>query len=279
MGLSLIVHADDFGLSETVNDGIRYAYLNGILTSTSIMPTGKAFSDAVSLLRSLPDLDIGIHLTLVEERPLLPPDRIDTLVDNNGHLHPHARIFIRKHLQGRIDSHQIQAEFDAQIRKVMDTSLRVTHIDTHQHLHALPSVLKIVISLAQKYGIKRIRKPTERLKGNMFHEFSAFPRLVQMLVLNTFCRAGNWKDILHTDHFAGFFYGGRLSINNLRVLINSLPNQGTCELMCHPGAADESHKYAHWDYNWSDELGALIHNDIAQLIHENAIRLISYRDL
>ena len=66
----LIVHADDFGLSEQVNEGIVEAHCKGIVTSTSLMATGAAFESAISLSRSTPTLDVGIHLTLTEEEPL-----------------------------------------------------------------------------------------------------------------------------------------------------------------------------------------------------------------
>ena len=69
----LIVHGDDFGISERINDGILRAHCDGILTSSSIIANGEAFEHAAALARSTPSLDIGVHLTLIEEIPLLDP--------------------------------------------------------------------------------------------------------------------------------------------------------------------------------------------------------------
>ena len=84
MAARLIVNADDFGLTTRVNDGVLEAHGRGILTSASIMPVGRAFDHAARLARETPALDIGIHLTLVEERPLLPGHEIPSLVGPEG---------------------------------------------------------------------------------------------------------------------------------------------------------------------------------------------------
>lgn len=93
--VSLIVHADDFGLSEKVNEGIIRAHIEGILTSTSIIACGNAFDQAVDLSKANFSLDVGIHLTLIEERPLLSPMDIPSLVLENGYFYPHAKDFFK----------------------------------------------------------------------------------------------------------------------------------------------------------------------------------------
>src|SRR5205814_68985 len=74
--VKVIFHADDFGLTRAVNAGIVEAHARGLLRSTSLMPSAAAAEDAAALARSVPDLDVGLHVTLVEERPLLPADRL-----------------------------------------------------------------------------------------------------------------------------------------------------------------------------------------------------------
>src|SRR4051812_1864993 len=100
--LSLIVNADDLGLSEAVNQGIAEAHTNGIVTSASIMANGAAFDHAVRLCQSIPSLDVGIHLTLVEEQPLLSRETIPTLVSDRERFHRHAKTFIKKYASGEI---------------------------------------------------------------------------------------------------------------------------------------------------------------------------------
>src|SRR5881296_625665 len=117
----LIVHADDFGLSERINDGIVQAHRHGIVTSTSIMANGEAFAHAVALAQSAPTLDLGIHLTLIEERPVVSPAELPSLVDAAGGLHPHAIQFCQRYFSGRINLKEVRKELEAQVEKVLAT--------------------------------------------------------------------------------------------------------------------------------------------------------------
>src|SRR5271166_1472864 len=94
----LIVHADDFGLSERVNEGVIEAHRNGVLTSTSVIASGAAFEHAVGLSQTNPTLDVGVHLTLVDEGPVAAADVIGTLLDTNGRFHRQAGTFMRRYL-------------------------------------------------------------------------------------------------------------------------------------------------------------------------------------
>ena len=80
----LIVNADDLGLTPGVNRGILRAFRDGIVTSASLLVTGSAFEEAVTLARQNPELDVGLHLALVEERAVLGREALPTLVDETG---------------------------------------------------------------------------------------------------------------------------------------------------------------------------------------------------
>lgn len=275
----LIVHADDFGISEPVNDGILRAHREGIVTSTSIMATGSAFQRAITLSRSAAELDIGIHLTLVEEAPLSPAENIPSLVTERGRMFDHATNFMKRYLQGRINLGDVRKELDAQIERVVTQGVRVSHLDSHQHLHVLPGIRRIVFDLARKYGIRAVRVPRERLHAYMLCERAGYARVLQRAVLNAFCAIGGGWEIGGADNFVGFHFGGRLNGENLRILLDRLPRSGTCELMCHPGLPNTAERYSHWHYNWGAELSALTEPEIQDLIRRMGIRLISYRDL
>jgi len=88
----LIVNADDWGLTPGVNRGIVRAFQHGIVTSASLLVTGSAFEEAVALARDFPSLDVGLHLALVEEQAVLPPEALPTLVDKTGRLPRTKRI-------------------------------------------------------------------------------------------------------------------------------------------------------------------------------------------
>jgi len=98
-------------------------------------------------------------------------------------------------------------------------------------------------------------------------------------VLNLFCRMANSKIARRADSFAGFLYGGNLNKENLRNILKDLPRGRTSEIMCHPGLEGPGSRYAHWHYHWLDEMSALVDGDIKQLVRDEGIQLISYRDL
>ena len=82
--MRVIFHGDDFGLTPGVNRGIIRAFKHGLLTSTSIMAVGEAAEEAMALALENPDLDVGIHLVLADEPPLLPTETLSTLISHHG---------------------------------------------------------------------------------------------------------------------------------------------------------------------------------------------------
>jgi hopanoid biosynthesis associated protein HpnK len=278
MGARLIVNADDFGLTTLVNKGILEAHRRGILTSTSIMAVGREFDHAVQLARANPGLDLGIHLTLVEEAPVLPSKEIPSLIGGKGRFLEHADRFAVRYLAGRISRSEVRRELAAQCRKVIDAGLSPTHLDSHQHVHLLPGVLEVVIELSREFGIPAIRWPHEpRLLRHLGHASPG--RIVQGLMVNELARRARERLGTRTDGFLGFLYAGRLGERELLRLLGGLPSWGTWELGCHPGLPDPNTPYPSWRYRWDDELAALTSSRVRELVERKAIRLIGFRDL
>jgi hopanoid biosynthesis associated protein HpnK len=277
--LKLIVHADDFGLSERINEGIRQAHLNGILTSASLMASGPAFEQAVGICRTVPTLDVGVHLTLVGERPVLDPQTVPTLVDERGLFPRHATVFARQYFRNKFSLPEIRAELEAQIKKVLSHGISISHLDSHQHVHMLPQLLAITVDLARQYRIPCVRFPHETVRSFMWGGPAAFSRVAQLLGLRFFCYLGRRASIARANHFAGFFHGGKLNRENLKRVLEHLPLTGTCELMCHPGLDDPATPYGHWHYCWADELSSLTDPESADFLRRRGIKLISYREL
>ena len=82
----LIVTADDFGLCQPVNEAVEIAHREGILSTASLMVGGPAAADAVERARRLPGLRVGLHVVVVEDRPVLPPAQVSRLTDDRGYL-------------------------------------------------------------------------------------------------------------------------------------------------------------------------------------------------
>lgn len=275
----LIVHADDFGISEDINEGILKAHLSGILTSTSIIASGMAFEQAIEICHATPTLDIGVHLTLVEEQALLAPQQVPSLAGHDGTLPGNARDFVKKYFTGRISLSEVKAELEAQISKVVSCGVTVSHLDGHQHLHMLPAIYKITKDLAKKYNIPAIRIPNENLSAYMFQKTGMAGRLIELLVLKMFCVLVDRRDTITTDFYCGFFFGGNLAKGNLMTVLKNLPATGSCEIMCHPGLERNDAGQYDWGYHWMDELNALTDQEIAEYIQGKEIRLVSYRDI
>jgi len=277
-GIRLIVNADDFGIAEAVNRGIAEAHDRGIVTSTSIMATGLAFEHAVALARSRPRLAVGVHLVLTEQRPLAGSAAVPTLVGPNGHFAPHLAQFWAKQLRGRVSLTEVRAELEAQLRRVLDAGIAVSHLDGHQHVHVLPGVARIVAELAAAHGIAAVRYPAERVRRYMLRSVRDVRRMAEQTALRLVCSVSPLRPLRRNDDFVGFYFGGRLDEANLATVLAALPAGRTVELMCHPGHEDMRGK-AGWHYAWAAERDALTSPRIRELVAARGMQLISYRDV
>lgn len=213
--IRLIVNADDFGWSRDVNEGILYCHQHGILTATTLMAGGAAFSHAVELARESPSLDVGVHLTLLHTASVL----------NGAALPADVPSLLRAVALGRID---VYSEFAAQVRKIVAAGICPSHLDTHKHTHVLPVVASAVARIVREFGIRWVRMPFDF--GGSSGVAARLMR-TQMWGMRRKLRAAG---ALTTDHFAGFAETGFLDEGRLVELIDRLP-AGSTELMCHPG--------------------------------------------
>ncbi len=273
---SLIVNADDFGLCDGVNQGIARAFDHGIVTSTSLLATGEAFDQAVALARARPALDLGIHLSLIQTRPVSQPAHIPTLVSPDGRLPRNWRAFLSRYARKAIGAADMETEFRAQITKAQRTGLSFSHLDSHQHLHMLPGVLAMAAKLAREYGIGAMRYPDQTRRSA-----AGSGRASELLALRATCRlarpAMRGNGLLVADHFRGFTEAGRWDSDALADTICDL-DSGLTEICCHPGADDSIDARLGWGYRWEQELAALTNPRVAAAVEQEGIRLTTYRE-
>lgn len=282
MKKQLIINADDFGIHPAVNEAVRKAATEGILTSTSLMAGGDAFDEAVEMARSMPSLGIGIHLTLVGGiKPVLPPSEVPSLTWDNGvFCHDYGKLIVRD-LEGKISLSEVYAEWDAQIQKIINTGLPVTHMDGHQHMHMWPHFYPIARDLAKKYHISCMRVPDEDvLFGMKDGHIIRWAAKNGLSLLSRMHRPNLKKNHIRTnDHFFGMLYGGHLSPERFaKFILQTKP--GITEIMCHPSADTRAMEDTfHWGYHGEDELAGLLADINRELIEKKQISLISYRDV
>lgn len=282
MKKQLIINADDFGIHPAVNEAVRKAATEGILTSTSLMAGGDAFDEAVEMARSMPSLGIGIHLTLVGGiKPVLPPSEVPSLTWDNGvFCHDYGKLIVRD-LEGKISFSEVYAEWDAQIQKIMNTGLPITHMDGHQHMHMWPHFYPIARDLAKKYHISCMRVPDEDvLFGMKDGHIIRWAAKNGLSLLSRMHRPDLKKNHIRTnDHFFGMLYGGHLSPERFaKFILQTKP--GITEIMCHPSADTRAMENTfHWGYHGEDELAGLLADINRELIAKKQISLISYRDV
>lgn len=278
----LIVNADDFGLHDSVNQAVATGHQQGIITSTSVMTGGQAFVGAVQLAKANPALSIGIHLTLVAEKPVCPPEHVPTLVGESGRLPAAYPVFIARYLAGRIKLADIRRELRAQMARAVQAGLPVSHIDSHQHLHVLPGILDVVLELMDEFAISALRIPAEPVFFIGAGSCGLF-RFVSRGGLTALARAARYRVRRQgkrcPDHFFGMLHGGRMDEATLLSVIRRLP-PGVSEIMVHPGTDNRllSQDYP-WHYHWQEEFAALCSETVRQALVREQVRLISYREL
>ncbi|MFL6214144.1 MAG: hopanoid biosynthesis-associated protein HpnK [Blastocatellia bacterium] len=157
----LIVNADDFGMSEAVNEAIIRAHREGVLTSTSLMVTGEAAAQAVRLAKANPGLAVGLHLVAVMGRSVLPKSEIPTLVDEAQQFSNNPTAAGLKYFFSPQARREIRREIAAQFARFAETGLRLSHVDGHLHLHVHPVIFNEALRQAIKYGARRMRVPEE----------------------------------------------------------------------------------------------------------------------
>ncbi len=275
----LIVNADDFGLTPGINRAIIEANTRGILTSAILMANMPAFDEAVRLAKQNPTLGVGLHFNITQGLPVANASTVGSLLNARGEFLGTSTALLHRWLTGKLRVQEIEIELRAQIEKVLQAGLRLTHIDSHKHSHALPPVCEAIVTTIDDYGIKAVRLPRERWRFPR-HNFSVklLKQSLGALGLNQLCRINATKLNRKTaDAFFGVSQTGFWSKKWLLELIQRLP-EGVSELMSHPGYDDAELGQIKTRLRESraNELALLTDSDVAAAVREQGVTLISY---
>jgi predicted glycoside hydrolase/deacetylase ChbG (UPF0249 family) len=283
----LIINADDFGLTPGINRAIAELHQARALTSATLMATGAAFDDAVATAHANPSLGVGCHIVLTDGAPASNPESIPTLLGpDRKTFRPSLVDFLQALLRGRISEEELKREALAQIQKLQNAGIKVTHLDTHKHTHLFPAVARPLLQLAEQRSIRAIRHPFEQSWSLALKHGNRVRRLqVKLLsrLKTSFERQPQIRNahVLTTDGTIGISATGNLYGETLREILHAMPSEGTFELVCHPGYNDSdldritTRLRTHRDI----ERTTLLFEIPSIALHPNAPQLINYGDL
>ena len=209
--MKLILNADDFGLSHSINRGIVEGLRQGLVSSATIMMNTPFTDEAIELARKLKLKNIGIHLNLTYGFSVLPSNEVSSLVDETGRFHYVCMLgYYTQYMDAK-------KELRAQIEKFLKSGLVPTHLDYHHYFHEVPSIFKAYLELAKEYNLP-VRTMTPETK-QIAEEFG-------LITTDAFCFD------FHND------YG--VNIETLKHIIDKYKNTDkTIEVLTHIGYIDE----------------------------------------
>jgi len=265
--MKLRVHADDIGVSRGVTDGILQCIDEGPVRGTSIIANGAAFDHAVAALASRRHVTLSVHLNVVEGRPVAPAADLDLLVDTEGFLRHSFASLWRAHalatpdVRARLEA-QVRKELYAQAAKVREAmgSEVLLRLDSHQHLHHIPFVFRIVADLCRDLpaaGIRLVREPFFLdASGPRRHTLGG---VLKHGLLNALARShraeARARGIAIDDWFVGILLTGRMSpggtdtaLHRIRARSGRKDADVSVEILFHPGGAapGEEALWAHY---------------------------------
>jgi predicted glycoside hydrolase/deacetylase ChbG (UPF0249 family) len=223
--LKIIINADDLGGFQTCNDAVFKLMALGKISSSTLMANGPFFTDAVTRAKNFPQYSFGVHLNISQFFPLIP----DVIFRQSGILDSWDAFRYRKlivPMPRLIDA--IQREWVAQIAKICDFGIKISHIDSHQHVHGHLWMYPVLKFICKKFNIKKIRSKFGRHQYSRNGHF--FRRIVRQLrgIPNRVIQI-KMLGLRSPDHFAclgdGFDF----------LFSKKIDADLTIELMCHPG--------------------------------------------
>jgi hopanoid biosynthesis associated protein HpnK len=243
------------------------------------MVGAPAAADAVARAKRLPKLGVGLHLVLVDGRPVLPPEQVPALVDASGNFRDNmARAGLGFFLSPS-RRRQLGAEIDAQFRAFKATGLPLDHVNAHKHFQLHPTIAALILKIGQRYGLAAMRVPFEpwrviamfepnsgRLAGSFLAPWTALLR-----------RRVRRRGLAATDRMLGLAWSGAMTPTRLQGLLAHLP-EGSTEIYLHP-ATDGNFAGAAKGYRYRDELAALIDPAVKSAAERSGARLCGFADL
>jgi chitin disaccharide deacetylase len=253
------------------------------------MVGGAAAADAVRRARLLPSLKVGLHLALVDGRPVSPATSVPDLIDAAGNF---RRDMVATSIAIALNPkvrRQVAVEIAAQFAHFQATGLQLDHVDAHKHFHLHPIIAALVCRVGRQYGMRALRAPVEPAASvwhaeqalvpaaRVRHNLSRIPLNLTRRFATKLQRQIRRQGLKTADQVFGLAWSGAINAARLCALIPLLP-EGVTEIYCHPATADLFAGGAP-GYGYREELAALLEPRVAQAVQANGLCLTAYSDL
>lgn len=271
----LIINADDFGYFDCVSRGIMDLASQGVVTATGIMANGSHFDACLETISAVSALDLGVHLNITYGTPLT--GRMASLVEQWGGRFPGKYQMGLGILSGRIGICDIEREWRAQIVRCLDSGITLRFLNSHEHIHMLPPLYRMVQRLAREFSIHHVRYTGT--EWGLPLGAAAVARNMVMQICNTMITRPREVTAIR---LLGLNRSGKLDSGYLHQIFSGLSPGGIYELMCHPGHLDsteikDSQLLSY--HRWEQELDLLGSPRLPELCQQHDVRLVGYRNL
>jgi len=242
------------------------------------MVAAPGFDDAVARAKRLPKLRVGLHLVLVEGRPILPPAELPDLVTRQGAFRTDmARMGAEMFFRPRV-RRQVAAEIEAQFEAFTRSGLALDHVNAHKHYHLHPTIAALMLQIGRRYGMAASRAPIEPHSVLAAAEPVAAQSLdlvtgpLARMVRARYRRSG----VVVADQVFGLAWSGAMTAKRLANIVRRLP-EGLSEIYLHPATAG-GFEGAAAGYDYAGELAALVSPETRAAIAEVGAKLGAFSD-
>lgn len=270
----LIINADDFAYFRGVSLGILDCIDAGTVTATGVFANSPLLDEHARWLART-TADVGVHLNLTDRAPLSA--RMSRALGRSGGRFPGKFAIARAVLAGRIGIELVREEWRAQIERCLAAGLTLRFLNSHEHIHMLPSLYRLALELAAEYRITHVRHAAPEWPRQW--SASAVLRDGIMAVLSQVDRRPGHAP---APCFLGMAESGRLTGEYLRQTLPRLKPGGIYELMCHPGRLDRTEvgdARLLGYHDWEAERRTLTDPTLLEVLVDNGVRLVAYRQL
>ena len=289
----LIISCDDLGVSRETNLGIQECLDKGVATSSSIIANGRFYNHALeNVINKTPNNFYGLHLNLTEGKALNKNSR-NIICDKNDEFKISAKKYFLLNFyrsNNNLES-AIYEELKAQIKKVLNDGIKLSHFDSHEHIHHSPWLFKIITILGKEFNINKIRFVNEKIIiksyfKDMPYKFMSLNYLKHFII--NICNLKLVNNLISPDYFFGILNSGKFKKDELFLYLKKINLNKITELCMHPSneiidkikfQQEVGYKNFHFSKNRLYEKNFLLSEEFSNFQKQKNIRLINFSDL